>query len=137
MPVDVDAEGLMAALDQLAQRCDEMYEAECELECTQRIAVEDNDTATHMYRIAQGAIQNATKHGTPSRIVVKLEEENGDVILTIQDDGRGLPADKRPGSAGMRIMQYRANLIGARLNVDSQPGQGVTVTCRLRAKTRS
>jgi len=134
MPVDVDAEGLMAALDQLAYRCDEMYEAQCEFQCRRRIAVADNDTATHLYRIAQEAIQNATKHGSPSRIEVKLEQDNSDVILTIQDDGSGLPADKGPAGAGLRIMQYRANLIGARLKVDSQPSQGVTVTCRLPAK---
>lgn len=134
MPVDVDAEGLMAALEQLARRCDEMYQAQCEFQCSRRIDVADNDTATHMYRIAQEAIQNATKHGSPSRIVVKLEQEDGDVILTIEDDGSGIPTDNGPAGAGLRIMQYRANLIGAHLKIDSRPGQGVTVTCRLRAE---
>lgn len=131
LPVDVDGEGLMTALEELVEHCDQMHEPECLFRCRERVSVENNDTATHMYRIAQEALQNATKHGRPKTIVVQFSKEKGAVVLSIRDDGIGLPPRQTLRGTGLRIMQYRANLIGAQLKIDSQPGKGVAITCRL------
>ena len=134
MPVDVDADGLMVGLEELVEYCNQTHAAECVYQCDDQIAVQDNDTATHLYRIAQESIQNAIKHAQPKHIVVSLRHDGPDVVLTVQDDGCGmkLPPPRSRG-AGLRIMQYRANLIRARLTIDASPGHGVMVCCRVRA----
>ena len=54
--------------------------------------IEDNATATHLYRIAQEAIHNAIKHGQATHVSVRLAN-SGEHTLTISDDGLGLPAE--------------------------------------------
>jgi signal transduction histidine kinase len=97
------------------------------------VTVEDNDTATHVYRIVQEAIQNAVRHGQPSQIDVSLETDAGRTMITIQDDGRGF-AHKAitPSGTGHRIMQYRAELIGAELGIHSKVGEGTLIVCKLK-----
>ena len=137
LPVEVDADGLRPALEDLAENCRQMYSVKCEFHCSAPVSIESNDTATHLYRIAQEAAQNAVKHGHPKRIDITLSVEHGDTILKVSDDGGGFKAKKsgKRGS-GHRIMQYRANLIGADLQVESRDGKGVVVTCRMRRKSQ-
>ena len=136
MPVEVDAHGLRAALEELCESCSVLYSVPCEFYYPQPVAVENSDTAMHAYRIAQEAIQNAIKHAQPTRIDVSLLLEGDRIVLTISDNGGGFkqPAKSRRGT-GQRIMQYRANLIGADLDIESHPGQGVVVTCSMRRKS--
>ncbi len=102
------------------------------LSCPHPISGIGNDTATHLYRIAQEAINNALKHSGATLIEVRLQQEAGALHLTIADNGRGF--DTRESDArgvGLHIMQYRATLIGGRLTFDSRPGRGLTVQCVL------
>ena len=88
--------------------------------------------ATHLYRIAQEAVGNAIKHGHARHIVICLKTAPPRTILTIQDDGLGLPAvPPKPKGMGLRIMQYRAGVCGGSLAV--QPGSrgGTSVVCSL------
>ena len=103
--------------------------------------IEDDDTQTHLYRIAQEAVNNALRHGDPKTIWIRLKTESmGVSVLSVEDDGSGIKKAKGKGpkvagkaGIGMRVMEYRANLIGAELEVKSRVGGGVVVTCRLRA----
>ncbi|HWL15496.1 MAG TPA: PAS domain S-box protein, partial [Opitutus sp.] len=102
------------------------------LSCPHPISGIGNDTATHLYRIAQEAINNALKHSGATLIEVRLQQDAGALHLTIADNGRGF--DTRESDArgvGLHIMQYRATLIGGRLTFDSRPGRGLTVQCVL------
>jgi signal transduction histidine kinase len=81
------------------------------------------------YRIVTESVANAIRHGAPSRCVVSIEATNGDLVLTIADDGRGIAADAVPG-VGLASMRERAAEVGGGLDVSSDTG-GTTVTARL------
>jgi PAS domain S-box-containing protein len=132
LPVQVEADGLMVSLAGLAQRIADMQGVACAFECAAPVPVENNATATHLFRIAQEAVQNALKHGQARHIVLTLTNHEG-MTLTIFDDGRGIPPQdqRRPGS-GLRIMAYRARVIGAELSVEPAPAGGTLVRCALR-----
>ena len=83
-----------------------------------------------LYRIAQEGINNAVKHGKPRRIEIGLATEPTHVRLRIKDDGCGFRIDTaRRGGIGLRIMQYRAHVIGGVLTIQSRPNRGTEVQC--------
>jgi signal transduction histidine kinase len=91
-----------------------------------------------LYRIAQEALNNVGKHATPSSVHVTLEPDDGSLVLTIEDDGRGFdpsgsPTDRRKGGFGLIGMRERARLLGGQLEVDSAPGQGTQIVVRVPA----
>jgi PAS domain S-box-containing protein len=135
LPVAVDAEGLMAALSDLADRIQQEGQATCTFYCPQTITVADNLTATHLYLIAQEAAHNAVKHARPKHIRLSLVSTDF-LSLTVQDDGVGKPAQptENKGSLGLRIMQNRAAIIGAALTVKPAEPTGTVVTCTLMRK---
>jgi signal transduction histidine kinase len=136
VPAEVEAEGLVSALEDLVAQCNELRgESVCKFRCDDTILLEDRNTATNLYRIAQEAIQNAWKHAQPTAIVLTLALKDGDLMLSIENDGVASPVPRPSRGRGLRIMQYRAGLIGARLQIDSQGGR-FTVTCRLNLLTQ-
>ena len=132
MPVVIDSEGLIHALRHLAEQTSELYRIKVLVLGEAEVNVNNNDTATHLYRIAKEAVQNAVKHASPKRVTIELHREGNAVVLVVADNGSGLqPGDSNEGGMGLRIMQYRADLIGGELEVTSQPGGGTVVTCRV------
>src|SRR5262249_13339899 len=94
---------------------------------------DDNVVAIHLFRIVQEAINNAVKHAQPRQIRVRPEISNGTLSVTIQDDGVGIvPGPSRNGGMGLKIMQYRAGVIDATLEVSRRDGQGTSVVCRIK-----
>ena len=89
--------------------------------------------AIHLYRIAQEAVANAAKHGRATEVTMSLGNIEGRVELTVEDNGMGLPPDFTGGSGGMglRVMQYRAGLIGGTLHIGAGTGGGVVITCAI------
>jgi signal transduction histidine kinase len=85
------------------------------------------DVKTALYRIAQEALNNISKHARASAVNVSLSSDNM-VELLISDNGRGFATDlAKPGSMGLKIMSERAEKIGAAFTVQSEPGKGTTV----------
>ncbi|MCA9881725.1 MAG: GAF domain-containing protein [Anaerolineae bacterium] len=81
-----------------------------------------------LYRIAQESINNAIQHATASSMLISLYATEDWVQLTISDNGRGFDPHKTyQGHMGLRIMQERAQWIGATLTITSQPNQGTTI----------
>ena len=98
-----------------------------------------NDAEVVFYRVAQEALNNVSKHAHASRVDVLLESRDGTVTLVIEDDGVGFePADQESRDLGVGLvgMQERASLIGAALQIESQPGRGTSIYLRT-AKTAS
>ena len=128
-PVALEAEGLMAALNDLATLTSRTG-VRCEFECESPVALHDPAVATHLYRIAQEAVNNALKHAEAKRVTIGLRESHDAIELKINDNGRGFPAaaQGRPGM-GLQVIEYRARLIGGRLDMSSEPGHGVSITC--------
>lgn len=75
-----------------------------------------------IYRVAQEALTNALRHAEATELSVSLRTRDGCVVLTVSDNGRGLPGRRREG--GLRGMRERAMLIDAKLDLRSTPGTG-------------
>jgi two-component system sensor histidine kinase UhpB len=85
-----------------------------------------------VYRVAQEALTNVARHSEAQHAWVRLARGNGGgVTLTIRDDGRGFDVATHARGTGMRGMRERAVLVGASLDVESQPGRGTSVRLRL------
>jgi PAS domain S-box-containing protein len=134
LPVAVDAEGLMAALSDLAERIHKEAKANCVFDCPKSVAVADNLTATHLYLIAQEAVYNAVKHAQARKIHIGLKADD-ELFLSVQDDGIGMPAHVTENQGlGLRIMRNRAAIISAQLTIKPTEPTGTVVTCVLPRK---
>jgi signal transduction histidine kinase len=95
-------------------------DGECELQ---------PEVKTALYRISQEALNNVVKHASATQVTVTLSCKLDQVELLVSDDGRGFdPTDIPPDHFGVGIMQERAQAIGATLTIESEPGQGTTVS---------
>ncbi len=133
-PIVLESEGLIAALGQLAANTEQVFQVKCSFEADHAANISDHGVAIHLYRIAQEAISNAIRHGKTKRIHVRLQGGPGRTILAIKDHGVGLPPDPpRPGprGLGLRIMQYRAGIIGGSLAIQRDPEGGTSVICTI------
>ena len=81
-----------------------------------------------IYRVAQEAMTNVARHAQASAVELRLERAEDEVVLTVRDDGRGLPAAAKGSSHGIRGMRERAMLIGAGFTVEPGPDRGTEVT---------
>ena len=134
MPVQVDRDGLAQALAELSSRTGMHEDIRCAYEHDGHTDVEDHEIKLQLYRIAQEATRNAVLHADPATIEVRLETKGDAVLLQVKDDGTGFddPGDTSTNAAfGLHSMRYRARAIGADLQIDTQPGRGTTVRCRL------
>jgi PAS domain S-box-containing protein len=131
-PVHPEPDGLRYALENLESFVRDCFKIDCRFHCPTPVPVNDPHVATHLFRIAQEAVQNATKHGRTSCIWIALRQTNHSLSLSVRDNGVGFSAraPKRNG-LGLGSMQYRARHIGGTLSIRSLKGRGVTVTCRV------
>ncbi len=134
IPVEVDSDGLRAALEELTEHVHELYGIPCDFICRQPAPVDDANTATQLYRIAQESLTNAARHASPSRLTVELKAHENNLELIITDDGTGFDTTHEAAGSGLRIMHYRAGLIGARLQLNSERNEGTRVVCRVKVK---
>jgi len=131
VPVELDAEGLMVALADLASRTSQLPDVACTLECDEPVRILDNQAATHLYRLSQEAVTNALKHGRARRITLKLTSDRDFITLQITDDGRGFDDRCDVVGTGLRIMAYRAELIRGNLTIGQLRPHGTSITCKL------
>jgi signal transduction histidine kinase len=81
----------------------------------------------HAYRIASEALTNALRHADASLVEVAFSRRDRSLRVTISDNGRGLPAELRPGANGLLAMENRAATIGARLTIGCPPDGGTSI----------
>lgn len=129
-PVSIETNGLMSALQELVAAVAKLFNLECRFQCGEPVLVRDNAAATHLYRIAQEAMNNAVRHGKAKTVVVTLTRQRNETRLIVTDDGVGFSQQpKNDSGMGLQIMKYRAGMIGASLEVQSTNGHGTTVVC--------
>ena len=132
-PVDLEARGLMSALQGLAASVSSVFGVSCVCQFKKPVLVHDHAMATHLYRIAQEAITNAIRHGHATKIWIRLTRGENFLRLCVQDNGCGLPPKpKRRAGMGLHLMNYRARTMGAHLEVQPGPTEGTVVKCWLR-----
>jgi signal transduction histidine kinase len=130
LPVVSDSQGLMSALQIWATEVEDLFGVSCRFQCERPVLIHDDTMATHLYHIAQEAVNNAIKHGQPRKVAIRLTAEHGQGTLTIRDDGKGI-AETLSGAQGMglHIMNYRAGMIGGVLEVKPDSNRGTVVIC--------
>ena len=134
-PVELGDEGLAHALQRLAADTRETCGIECELRTEGDGRVHDTKAAVHLYHVAQEAVSNAVRHAKPTRILITLAAGTHlEGRLTIENDGAGIPIEAERGQGmGLRIMRYRATMIGGSLDIQSRKEGGTVVICRFAA----
>ncbi|MBN8422110.1 MAG: response regulator [Verrucomicrobia bacterium] len=131
-PVAAEPDGLMSALHDLAARTTSLFQIDCQFESAPSVQLDDNTAATHLYRIAQEAVSNAVKHGHAQHVRISLSATAEALTLAVKDDGCGISTpDPHQQGMGLRIMHYRAGMIGAALRIEKQPSGGTRVSCTL------
>jgi signal transduction histidine kinase len=130
VPVQLDETGLPAALQELVSSSRRLFGIDCTFEFAGENGFNPVGKATHLYRIAQEAINNATKHGKAHQVDVQLSANRNAMSLSITDDGTGFPkTEKTINGVGISIMRYRANVLGGELEIEERPKGGTIVSC--------
>lgn len=129
-PVELEANGLMAALEQLAANTQTLYGIDCAFLCDEPVLVYDNVVAINLYRIAQEAVLNAVGHGRAKQILIELARADNNTLLKVSDNGIGYDPDtwEKSDGMGLHIMRYRTKMIGSSLNIEKSAGQGTVVS---------
>jgi PAS domain S-box-containing protein len=128
-PVEVAPDGLTYALAGLAREVAATGAVDCRYLGVQDLAVVD-EVAAHLFRIAQEATQNSLRHAQATRIEFDLRREPGGLLLTVRDNGRGIEPDEEDGEGtGLKIMRFRASILGGCLSVGTDPQGGTLVRC--------
>lgn len=129
-PVSPVPEGLETTLREFARATRELFRVDCRFVCRRPVLVHQHGAATHLFRIAQEAVNNAIKHGHSSRIRILLTVTRRGLVLGIRDNGDGIRR-RRPSANGMglHIMQYRADAIRGSLVIRRRTGGGTEVVC--------
>jgi signal transduction histidine kinase len=97
----------------------------------------------NLYRLVQEGLTNIRKHASASRVKVKLVAAFPNIILRIEDNGRGFDVQKRATSVGqdkrmgLRSMLERVNLMGGKMKLQSKLGQGTKVSIKLPFKEKT
>src|SRR4051812_25229368 len=125
-PDALDALGLSSALAALAAAFQRQSGVRVERDLMQAVTVSPEEELV-LYRVAQEALTNVARHAGASRVQLELREPAAGVELVVRDDGVGMPEDALDSSQGIRGMRERAMLVGARLTIDSRPGEGTMV----------
>jgi PAS domain S-box-containing protein len=130
LPVVSEDDGLMSALQRWAGEVEDLFGVFCRFACESPVLVRDVVVATHLFHVAQEAVNNAIKHGRARHIIIGLGASGGAGHLSVEDDGVGIPgllANHR--GMGLLIMSYRANMIGGALDVRRGARGGTMVDC--------
>lgn len=130
LPVVSDSRGLMSALQLWAAEVEDLFRISCRFECESPVLIHDVIAATHLYHIAQEAVNNAIRHGDAREISIQLRALDGRGVLRIEDNGAGIRDSATAGCGmGLHIMNYRAGMIGGALEVRRPATRGTTVVC--------
>jgi PAS domain S-box-containing protein len=132
-PVEMEKNGLRSALDEMAAATEKVYHVSCQISQEGNFLINDNQTATHLYYIAREAVTNSIKHGKAERIAIRLIADDEGLAMIISDNGTGAFKEKKDAGLGLRIMRYRAAVIGADFNAGNRESGGFEVRVLFRA----
>ncbi|MDI6873437.1 GAF domain-containing sensor histidine kinase [Candidatus Solincola sp.] len=132
-PSVLDDLGLPAALEWLAKRFEEMNGVECLLRLEPGAEAPDRDTAVALFRIAQEAMTNVVRHAGAGRVEIGLLREGGELVMRVEDDGKGFEEEEveSPHALGILGMRERAYALGGALKIDRRVGGGTVVEVRI------
>jgi PAS domain S-box-containing protein len=134
-PVNLAGDGLAVALRALAGSASHGSGVVCGADCSEAVFIHDYAVATHLYRIAQEAVQNAIQYANPSQILIRLAQTGNSVLLSITDNGSGNDGEEeRNFGIGLSIIKYRTRMAGGRLHVQENSSGGTIISCTFQQK---
>jgi signal transduction histidine kinase len=135
-PVGSGGGNLGAAIQALAARISERFgvQVDCHLNFEEPLRVSET-AAAHVYRIVQEALTNVVRHSGATEVSISLDTGIGELHLRVADNGRGFTATPpdRPEGLGLKIMRYRAQMLGGDLVIElaGNGGASVHLSCPL------
>ncbi|NLH74864.1 MAG: PAS domain S-box protein [Verrucomicrobia bacterium] len=136
-PVGLSACGFVAGLQDLARNVQQRHAIPCLVRVSGEIVVNDDSVASHLFQIIGESVNNAIRHSGAKKIEIRVRQRGQQIAVEVQDDGIGLPKNVEHSSGmGLRIMRYRADILGARLVFRSPRKGGTVVSCLLRVSPR-
>jgi len=131
-PLSLDTLGLAATLENLVRDWQRRYPA-IALSLRQDISVDlGPSVALAIYRVVQEGLINALRHAQPSKVDTVVQSDASQIVVTITDDGVGLPADwSRPGHFGLRGLAERVERLGGSFRVSNCPDRGVRLKAEI------
>jgi signal transduction histidine kinase len=129
----LDTVGLLAALEWQANEFQKQTGIRCRVKSAVKEALWDQDLNTAFFRIFQETLTNIIRHAKATRVQVGLGEKHGNLILDVQDNGRGISEAEvnNTRSIGLLGMRERAALLGGEVRVSGEPGKGTLVEVRI------
>jgi signal transduction histidine kinase len=135
VPVPLEDGGLVSALRGLAHSVSRLQGINCTFQSDEISHRQDETVEMHFYRIAQEAINNATRHGAARNIAISLTATESRLALKVIDDGIGISKlATNHGGMGLNVMNYRARLSGGELTIQDAPDGGTIVYCSVPTK---
>jgi PAS domain S-box-containing protein len=131
-PMGLESDGVAVGIRGLADHVEQLYGLAVTVRTEDAPALDPGGSTAHqLYRICQEALTNAAHHGRARRVTITLSAVGNCLQLSIHDDGLGFDPGAPARGMGLKLMRYRARLIGAELVIDSGPGAGTRVLCRV------
>jgi signal transduction histidine kinase len=136
-PGVLDTAGLLAALEWQASQFQTRTGIVCEVKAGMKAALWDQDLNTAFFRIFQEALTNIIRHAQATKVEVRLAEADGQVVLEVKDNGRGISEAEihNTKSIGLLGIRERAALLGGTLRIEGKRGKGTTLTVRISRKS--
>jgi PAS domain S-box-containing protein len=132
-PIGLDALGLSEAIEMQAQQFQERTGIRIQCDCTLENVDLSQEQSTAAFRIFQEASTNILRHAQATTVNIQMKKEDGEFILTIRDNGRGITPDEKSGqrTLGLLGMRERAHLVGGKIDITGLAGKGTVVTVRI------
>jgi len=136
--LNVRGDDLLSVLKSLAGNVKKMFDLSCKFNVKGAIPALPEHTTMQLYKIAQESVSNAIKHGKATCVAIGLTRNGEHLVMTVKNDGLPFSAEaQHKNRMGLRIMNFRANTIGASLEIEPDNNTGTIVTCALPVKNGS
>ncbi len=131
-PIALDDLGLTDAIEWQARQFQERTGIMVECDCTLENVDLTSEQSNAAFRISQEALTNILRHAQATKVHIQLNKENGDLVLTISDNGRGITEAEKSGRStlGLLGMRERAHLVGGKIDIAGSKDKGTLVTLR-------
>ncbi len=131
-PLSLDTTSLSSCINDQVLKVKKIFNIHCEFDCNKKFRLSDHSNALHFYRIFQEALNNAVKHSKATKITIRLKVTEETISMDIHDNGIGfLNESESVGGMGLKIMEYRANIIGGCFDIFNAPEGGTIVSCSI------
>lgn len=126
-PIILDDLGFEEAVKWLVGEFTKRTHIPVHLDLQAEVCVSNTQLATALFRIVQESLTNIARHAEASQVDIVLEKDAEHLVLSIADDGKGLPLGLQSGGFGLVSMRERANSLGAKFNISNGKSKGVTI----------